>query len=129
MTQAQLLGSFGLALVLTLSAGSAFADCSGGLGRGWASGKGAGQFEMAASDKQCVIGFANFIDDATQTKLPATDVALTRAPQNGKIGIAKTGVVYTPTPGFKGQDKFCTTNTAKERPGKKLWGCITVTVK
>lgn len=129
MRHAQFLGPIGLGFALCLTAGSAFAACSGGLGRGWASGKGAGSYEMAAADKTCMIGYAYFFDDVKKTETPATDIALTRAPKNGKIGIAKTGVVYTPTPGFKGQDKFCTSNTTKAVPGKKLSGCVTVTVK
>ena len=129
MTQARLLGPLVSGLLFATLATSAHAECSGGLGRGWASGKGAGKFEMTAADKKCPIGFAYFIDDKAGTRTPATDIALTRAPQNGKIGIAKTGVVYTPTPGFKGQDKFCTSNTTKEVPGKKLSGCVAVTVR
>ena len=79
MHHTQLFKSFALGLALSFAASSAFAACSGGLGRGWGSGKGAGTYEMAAADKQCMIGFANFIDDAKNTRIPATDVALTRA--------------------------------------------------
>ena len=113
-----------------LLAGSvAQAACSGGTGRGWGSGQGNGQFEMSASDKTCLIGYNSFINDSAKTKIPATEVALTKAPKSGKITLSKQGVVYTPNAGFKGKDKFCTKNTSPEVKGKTLSGCVTVTVK
>lgn len=108
---------------------AAFAECKGSNGRGWGSGKGAGQFEMTMADKTCQISFPGFVNDAAKTRVPATDVKLTRAPASGKIGIvAGKGLIYTPNPGFKGSDSFCTVNTAKGQAGK-LSGCITVTVR
>lgn len=111
-----------------LSASAVWADCSGGNGRGWASGKGKGEFEMAAGDKSCAISFPNFIDDAANTKIPATDVTVTKAPKSGTLGTTSKGLVYTPNAGFKGKDKFCTKNTTPKVKGKALSGCITVTV-
>jgi len=112
------------------AASAAQAECNGSNGRGWASGKGAGQFEMTAADKTCRISFPGFIDDVKKTRIPATEVVLTKAPSHGKIGIvANQGLIYTPTPGFKGSDRFCTKNTAKEMKGKSLSGCITVVVR
>lgn len=121
---------FGVALVLTgVNVSLAAAACSGSNGRGWASGKGNGQFEMVASDKTCTISFVNFIDDAKGTKVPASEVKLTKAPKSGPIGIAAgKGLVYTPNAGFSGQDKFCTRNTAPTVKGT-LSGCVTVTVR
>ncbi len=107
---------------------AAQAACNGGLGRGWGSGKGDGKFEMGASDSVCLIGFANFVNDATDSRVPAKQVTLTRAPKNGKIGLTDNGVVYTPNPGFKGADKFCTRNKAEGEKGT-LSGCVTVTVR
>lgn len=104
------------------------AACSGSLGRGWGSGSGKGTFEMAASDKTCVIDYPNFINDSAKTKIPATQVALTKAPKSGKIGLSPKGMIYTPTAGFKGKDKFCTKSTAPEVKGKSLAGCVSVTV-
>ena len=115
------------ATLLSCVASTAYAQCEGGLGRGWARGQGNGQFTMSGKDKACDTGFGNFYDKADKAT-PATDVTLTREPKNGKIGIAKTGVIYTPNPGFKGQDKFCTRSTAQSVPGQNLSGCITVTV-
>lgn len=108
---------------------AAFAECSGGNGRGWSGGKGAGAFEMAAGDKTCLIGFPNFIDDAKNTRIPATEVTLKTAPKSGKIGVTAKGLVYTPNPGFKGKDRFCTQNASPEVKGQTLSGCITVTVR
>lgn len=105
----------------------AHAQCSGGLGRGWASSKGAGQYEMAASDQQCLIGFASFIDP-NGGKTPATKVKLTSAPKSGKIGIGQQGVVYTPNKGFRGTDKFCTSNSSDAVKGKSLKGCVSISV-
>ena len=116
-----------LTLLIMMTA-PAFAACEGGLGRGWSKGQGKGEFSMSAADGQCVTGYANFYADGSSTGTPATEVALTTAPKNGKISIGKQGVIYTPAAGFKGKDKFCTRNTA---PGVKgsLSGCITVTVR
>ena len=108
---------------------AAMAACDGGLGRGWASGKGAGKYEMAAGDKTCAMEFPNFINGAAKTKTPANKVVLTRAPKSGKIGVTVKGIVYTPNPGFKGNDKFCTKNTADAFKGKTLSGCVTVAVR
>lgn len=106
---------------------AAQAACEGGLGRGWSKGNGKGEFTMRSADKSCLTGFANFID-AKENLTPATQVELTTAPKSGKITIGKTGVTYTPQPGFKGKEKFCTKNTTPEVKGKSLRGCITVTV-
>lgn len=116
-------------LLVFSSATVAQADCVGSNGRGWASGKGDGQFELAAGSASCSIGFPNFIDDARNTRTPATQVALKTAPKSGKVGVTAQGLVYTPNPGFKGKDKFCTSNTSPEVKGKILGGCITVTVR
>lgn len=119
-----------ICLIAMIAGSAAHAACSGSLGRGWASGQGNGQFEMTTADKSCMMGFANFIDDAAKTRIPATEVALTRAPANGRIGIiANQGVVYTPTAGFTGSDRFCTRNTTPQVKGKNLSGCVTVTVR
>ncbi|MDH0910483.1 hypothetical protein N5C66_22530 [Rhizobium pusense] len=119
-----------LFIVGCLSASTAQAACSGSNGRGWGSGNGNGQFEMTARDKVCNISFPGFIDDVRKTRTPATDVTLTREPKNGKIAIvAGKGLVYTPSQGFQGKDKFCTRNTSSKVRGKSLSGCITVTVR
>lgn len=109
-------------------ASAALAACEGSNGRGWGSGKGDGAFEMAAGDKACTIRFPIFIDDAAGTRTEATQVTLTQAPKSGKVGVGKTGLVYTPNPGFKGKDRFCTKNTAPKVKGT-LAGCVTVTVR
>ena len=122
--------SFATLVIGVFTAAAAQADCSGGLGRGWASGKGNGTFEMTAADKSCAIEFPAFINDTTKVRTPATEMALTRGPKNGKISLAKgKGLVYTPAAGFKGKDKFCIKNTTPEMKGKSLSGCVTVTVK
>lgn len=120
------LGAFALVGCLSLSA--AQAACSGGNGRGWGSGKGDGKFEMTAADKSCAISFPNVINDKKKTSVPATEMKLTRGPKNGTLNKTATGLVYTPAPGFKGKDKFCTRNTAPGIKGVTLSGCITVTV-
>ncbi|RGP37988.1 hypothetical protein [Pseudotabrizicola alkalilacus] len=112
---------------LTFSAGAAFAACDGGFGRGWASGKGNGAFEMRAADKACVMGFTGFGSGAE--RVLATEVKLTTAPKSGTVGVSAKGMVYTPKAGFKGKDKFCTRSTAKTVKGQSLSGCVTVTVK
>jgi hypothetical protein len=120
--------SLAVAAVAVLAASAAEAACTGSNGRGWGSGKGAGQFQMTAADKACEIGFANFIDDATNTRIPATQVTVTRAPKSGKVSVTAKGVVYTPNAGFKGKDSFCTTNKSSKARGT-LSGCITVSVR
>ena len=108
----------------------AYAACTGSNGRGWGKGNGNGQFNMASSDKTCTISFPGFIDDARNTRIPATNVSVTKKPKNGKVSVvAGKGVVYTPAPGFKGKDRFCTRNTSSKVKGKTLSGCITVTVR
>ncbi|MBT9247729.1 hypothetical protein KM031_20170 (plasmid) [Gemmobacter fulvus] len=110
---------------------AAYAECTGSNGRGWGRGQGNGSFEMTVADKTCEISFPGFIFEATNTRIPATEVKLTHGPKNGKLTIAKgQGLIYTPSPGFKGKDKFCTTNTSNDPKvkGDKLSGCITVTV-
>lgn len=110
------------------AASAAQAECTGSNGRGWASGKGNGQFEMTAADKSCQISFPGFINDADQSRIPATEMTLTRAPKSGKLSVSADGPVYTPNAGFKGKDKFCTKNKSAEVPGKTLGGCINITV-
>lgn len=111
-----------------LATSAAHAACSGGLGRGWASGKGDGKFEMAASDRSCLIAYPAFMDSSGSIRTPATQTALTRAPKSGAITLAPDGLVYTPAAGFKGADKFCIRNTTPAQVGK-LSGCVTVTVR
>lgn len=108
---------------------AALAECSGGLGRGWARGGGEGRFEMPASDGACPIPYPAFIDDSTDERTPATEIGLTRAPASGQLGRTAGGMVYTPTPGFTGADQFCIRNSTPEVPGQTLSGCITVTVR
>ncbi|TGD42362.1 hypothetical protein EEB11_13800 [Pseudotabrizicola sediminis] len=120
-------GLAGLAIG-AFSATSALADCSGGFGRGWASGKGNGAFEMQAADKACTMGFTGF-GGGNSERIPATEIRLTTAPKSGKLGVSAKGMVYTPNPGFKGKDKFCTRNTSAKVKGETLSGCVTVTVK
>lgn len=108
---------------------AAHAECSGGLGRGWASGKGNGEYQMRAGEQSCVIDYPAFIDDAKGTRTPATELALTRAPAAGKIGVSPQGIVYMPPAGFAGQDRFCIRNTTPQVRGKTLSGCVTVTVR
>jgi hypothetical protein len=110
------------------AATAASADCKGSNGRGWGKGQGKGQFEMSAADKKCFISYPGFIYEAENRRVPANEVKLTRAPKNGTISLSKDGLIYTPAAGFKGQDKFCTKNTAKGEKGS-LSGCVTVTVK
>ena len=80
---------------------AAMAACDGGLGRGWASGKGAGKYEMAAGDKTCAMEFPNFINGAAKTKTPANKVVLTRAPKSGKIGLQLRVLFIRPTPALR----------------------------
>jgi hypothetical protein len=106
------------------------AACEGSNGRGWGSARGSGKFQMSAADKVCNISFPSFINDAEKTRVPATDVQFTTRPKSGSVSVAAgRGIVYTPNPGFKGRDRFCTVNTTPKVKGKKLAGCITVTVK
>ncbi|WP_108263530.1 hypothetical protein [Mangrovicoccus ximenensis] len=118
----------GLAFASVAGASEAWASCAGGDGRGWASGKGDGAFEMAPGAATCLMNYPNVIH-ADDRRMPATQVTLTRAPKSGKIGLSKQGVVYTPNAGFRGKDRFCTRNTAAAFPGQTLSGCVTVTVR
>lgn len=121
---------FSVALMAgVLTSTFAHAACSGSLGRGWSNGNGAGKFEMSAADGSCKIGFANFIDDAKKTKIPATQVSVTTQPKSGKLAVTGSGLVYTPAKGFTGKDKFCTKSKSAKVPEKALTGCVTVTVE
>jgi hypothetical protein len=112
------------------SASSVHAACSGSNGRGWGSGKGNGQFSMTAGDKICKISFPGFVDDVKKTRIPGENVTVTKKPAKGALTIVKgQGVIYKPAQGFKGKDKFCTTNRSAKVKGKTLSGCITVTVR
>ena len=108
---------------------SAEAACTGSNGRGWGTGSGAGQFEMVAADKTCRMSFQGVTNEAARTRIPATEVTITRAPSSGKIAVTKSGLVYTPNKGFTGSDTFCTSNTTPKAPGITLSGCVTVTVR
>lgn len=112
-----------------LSATAAQAACTGTNGRGWGSGNGAGAFQMTTADRNCRIGFPNFINDRARTSIPATRVSVTRPPRSGKVAVTGRGIVYTPAKGFTGSDTFCTRNTSPKVPGQALSGCITVTVR
>jgi len=105
------------------------AACTGSNGRGWGTGNGAGQFEMTAADKTCRMSFQGVINEAAKTRIPATQVTITRAPASGKIAVTKSGLIYTPNKGFQGSDTFCTSNTTPKVPGITLSGCVTVTVR
>lgn len=84
---------------------------------------------MTAADKSCRISFPGIIDDRKGTRVPATNVTVTRRPASGKVSvIAGRGIFYTPNKGFKGSDTFCTSNTTPKAPGVILSGCITVAV-
>jgi len=112
------------------SVSSAYAACTGTNGRGWGSGNGAGQFAMTTRDKGCKISFPGFVNDVKKTRIAATNVTLTRKPKNGKVSVvAGQGLIYTPDPGFKGKDRFCTKNRSPKVKGQILSGCITVTVR
>lgn len=112
------------------SVSAAEAACTGTNGRGWGSGRGAGTFTMTTADKACKISFPGFIDDKKKTRIPATQVRLTKQPSSGKVSIvAGKGLLYTPKAGFKGKDRFCTSNTSPKVKGGRLSGCITVTVR
>ena len=115
-------------VIAAFSASIAEAACSGTNGRGWGKGQGNGKFQMTTADKTCNIDFPGFIDDRKKTRTPATNVTITRAPKSGKINVTGKGLVYTPAAGFKGNDRFCTKNTAAGVRGT-LRGCITVTVR
>jgi hypothetical protein len=119
-----------IAVAGIFSASSAYAACTGSNGRGWGSGKGSGQFTMTARDKSCNISFPGFIDDANKNRTPASDVTFTRKPSKGSVSVVSgKGLVYTPSQGFTGKDRFCTKNRSSKVKGKTLSGCITVTVK
>ena len=117
-----------ISLSITFAVTSSYTECTGSNGRGWGQGKGNGQFEMAAADGHCMISFPGFINDTTNTRIPATELALTKAPSSGTIGKSASGIVYTPQPGFRGTDTFCTRNTSPEVRGT-LSGCVSVTVR
>lgn len=116
------------AIVLAFSS-VAEAACTGSNGRGWGSGQGSGSFEMTSADKSCQISFPNVINDRAGTQVPANKVSFTRQPSNGKVSVTGRGLVYTPARGFKGTDRFCTSNTAPKAPGVTLSGCVAVTVR
>ncbi|MFC3073720.1 hypothetical protein [Shinella pollutisoli] len=120
-----------VATVAGLSTASmAYAACTGSNGRGWGSGKGNGAFQMTAADKVCRISFPGFINDAAKTRIPATDVTVTKRPKNGKVAVvAGKGILYTPNPGYKGKDAFCTRNKSSKVKGQTLSGCVTITVR
>jgi hypothetical protein len=112
-----------------LSLLAAQAACTGTNGRGWGSGQGSGSFQMTAADKSCRISFPGIIDDRAGTRVPATNVTITRSPTAGKVKVAAgRGLIYTPNKGFTGTDTFCTSNTTPKAPGVTLSGCITVAV-
>ncbi len=84
---------------------------------------------MVAADKTCQIGFTNVIDDKAKTKIPATNVVITKPPKSGAVSVKSSGLVYTPKKGFMGDDTFCTKNTTPKAPDVTLSGCITISVK
>ncbi|AVL54122.1 hypothetical protein CEP88_16965 [Roseobacter denitrificans] len=108
---------------------AALASCDGSLGRGWAGGNGKGSYEMAAGAQRCAIPFASFYSNNGNTRTPANEVSLRRAPKSGTITLSSSGIVYTPEAGFTGKDRFCTINRSSKFEGETLSGCITVTVK
>jgi hypothetical protein len=111
-----------------LSVSAADAACTGSNGRGWASGGGAGQFVMTAADTSCKISVPGFIVGKKRT--PASESKITRQPKSGKVTIAQgRGFLYTPNAGFKGKDRFCSSNTSPKFKGQRLAGCVTVTVR
>lgn len=122
MTMATVLISGNLMII------AAEAACIGSNGRGWGSGQGSGSFQMASTDRSCRISFPGIVDDRAGTRIPATQVTVTRGPASGKVSVAGGGLVYTPNKGFKGSDTFCTSNTTPKAPGVTLAGCITVSV-
>ena len=117
------------AVVGTMSFSIAQAACEGSNGRGWGRGQGAGSFTMGARDKSCAISFPGFINDKKKTRIPATQVKVTKQPKSGKISVSGKGITYTPKHGFKGKDRFCTINTSPKLRGERLSGCITITVR
>ncbi len=118
-----------LLLIGSFAAESVAAACTGSNGRGWASGKGVGRFEMTTADGTCRMGFPGFTFSDGRPRVPATELVLTQAPKSGKITLHSEGLIYTPNRGFKGEDRFCTRNTTPRMPGKTLSGCITVAVR
>ncbi|WP_282129011.1 Ig-like domain-containing protein [Roseobacter litoralis] len=112
-----------------LGATTAIAACDGASGRGWASGNGKGSYEMTSGAKRCEIPFVNFFSNNGNTRTPAKEVTLRRAPKSGTISLSSSGIIYTPNAGFKGKDRFCTVNRSSAFEGQTLSGCITVTVK
>ncbi len=117
-----------LAVIGCFSAAEAYAACTGSNGRGWASGRGAGKFEMTAADKSCKISVPGFVVGKNRT--PAAESKITRQPKSGKVTIAQgRGFLYTPNAGFKGKDRFCSSSTSPKFKGQRLAGCVTVTVR
>jgi hypothetical protein len=123
---------------LTLAAGLALgifatstaqAACTGTLGRGWASGRGQGAFEMTSRDRSCSIDFPAFINDRTGKTVPATRVTISKAPSAGTLKATRRGLIYRPQRGFTGSDSFCISNTTPKVPGETLSGCTTITVR
>ncbi|MCO5092840.1 Ig-like domain-containing protein [Bosea sp. (in: a-proteobacteria)] len=112
---------------LTLS--DAQAACTGTNGRGWGTGRGAGQFQMTTADKSCRISHPGIVNDRAGTRIVANQVSITRAPSSGKLAVSSGGIVYTPNKGFKGSDSFCTSNTTPKAPGEVLAGCVTIMVQ
>jgi hypothetical protein len=120
-----------IAAVVVLFSGTtaALAACEGATGRGWASGKGKGSYEMSSGDKSCTIPFVGFFANDGNDFTSANEVSLSKAPKSGKIGVSSKGIVYTPNAGFKGKDRFCTINRNSAATNKKLSGCYDVTVR
>lgn len=126
----RIFGTIATSIIISgLAVSVANAACEGSNGRGWGSRGGQGKFAMSAADKSCQIGFPNFINDQAKTQIPATQVTFTTQPKSGKVAVTGKGLTYTPNPGFKGKDKFCTQNRSAKVKGKALRGCVTVTVK
>jgi len=119
---------FASALLIS-SASVAMAACEGSTGRGWASGKGTGTYEMSPGDTRCQIPFVGFFSNNGGTFTPAKDVSLRKAPRSGKISLSGSGIIYTPNAGFRGTDEFCTVNRSSKAQGETLSGCYKVTVK
>lgn len=89
---------------LAMGTGLAAAACDGSTGRGWASGKGTGSYEMTGSGP-CLIPFVGFFSNGGQDFTEATEVSLRKAPKSGTVGLTRRGITYTPNAGFKGRDE------------------------
>ncbi|NKC23268.1 hypothetical protein HED50_21110 [Ochrobactrum oryzae] len=63
-------------IIGSVSVSTAQAACEGTNGRGWGTGRGAGQFEMSTRDKICKISFPGFIDDVRKTRTPLLTLQL-----------------------------------------------------